>query len=163
MGCRLHRTTLLVLNRQDAKSAKGICNITAKHAKIAKEVLKLGSSKVLKLGCRLTEPHTGDEPPRRLCFPLSRWLIIRLSRMIEECKWRGEIRGDHAATTPRMPGNGAVLIQNGPFGHPAWRTTCASGFECADLDALSTAGPGPRRRGNCQGIRNAKGNFKFEI
>jgi hypothetical protein len=53
LGCRLHRTTLLVLNRQDAKSAKGICNITAKHAKIAKEVLKFGSSKVLKLGCRL--------------------------------------------------------------------------------------------------------------
>jgi|LSQX01.2.fsa_nt_gb hypothetical protein len=37
-----------------------------------------------------------------------------------------------------MLGKDPVLIQNGPFGHPAWRTTCASGFECADPDALSS-------------------------
>ncbi len=31
------------------------------------------------------------------------------------------------------------------FGYSAQRTPCASGFDCADPDALSTAGPGPRR------------------
>ena len=53
-------------------------------------------------------------------------------------------------------------MQNGLCGHPAWRTTCASGFECADPAALSTAGPGPRRRGNREGVRNVK-NFRFVI
>jgi len=62
-----------------------------------------------------------------------------------------------AVGMPRMPGKGLVLIHNGSFGHPAQRTTCASGFECADLAALSTAEPGPRRWEKCPGARNAKG------
>ena len=43
----------------------------------------------------------------------------------------------HAAGTPRIPAGRLVLMPNGLLGHPAQRTTCASGFECADPDALS--------------------------
>jgi hypothetical protein len=61
-----------------------------------------------------------------------------------------------AASPPRLhprtrrgrrvyPAGHPVLMPIRPLGHPAWRTTCASGFECADPDALSIAGPGPRR------------------
>ena len=51
----------------------------------------------------------------------------------------------HTAGTPRLPAGRQMRIQIGLFGHPAWRTTFASGFDCADPTALSIAGPGPRR------------------
>ncbi len=43
----------------------------------------------------------------------------------------------HTAGTPRLPAVRPVLMRNGLLGHPAQRTTCASGFERADPDALS--------------------------
>jgi len=71
------------------------------------------------------------------------------------------VNGGHRTATRRprrvCKGGDPVLPPIRPFGHPARRTTCASGFECAHPDALSTAGSGPRRRGYRQGTRNAKG------
>ena len=81
-GCRLHRTTLLVLNRQDAKSAKGICNITAKYAKIAKEVLKFGSSRVLKFWLGLVPSQ-----PARCPGASWRYSYRKVGRAVPVCRY----------------------------------------------------------------------------